>query len=245
MQDKLTGLTAEDAAAAQKKFDTLKGQVGEAEAMRILEEQGVKGLENQVGVQDKFNATIEKLKEVFVTVANAIMPIVDIIAQVMMAIGSLLSALDPIIQTTLVGVSIITDLVRGITTGFGLWGDFGGFTSTAKQIEATEISTTKNWGAKNLGLTEGGQAENVAMMATGGIVNSPTNAIIGEAGPEVVIPLSSNTPAINVDMSATNALLSQLTNSTTNVDMSTTNTLLEKIFKKTPEMAPLGLYEVQ
>ena len=28
-------------------------------------------------------------------------------------------------------------------------------------------------------------------------------------------------------------------------DMSTTNALLEKIFKKTPEMAPLGLYEVQ
>ena len=35
--------------------------------MRILEKQGVKGLENQVGVQDKFNATVEKLKEVFVT----------------------------------------------------------------------------------------------------------------------------------------------------------------------------------
>jgi hypothetical protein len=28
-------------------------------------------------------------------------------------------------------------------------------------------------------------------------------------------------------------------------DMSTTNALLEKIFKKTPEMSPLGMYEVQ
>ena len=28
-------------------------------------------------------------------------------------------------------------------------------------------------------------------------------------------------------------------------DMSATNALLEKLVKKTPEMAPLGLYEVQ
>ena len=35
----------------------------------------------------------------------------------------------------------------------------------------------------------------------------------------------------------------QVVQSTT--DMSTTNALLEKIFKKTPEMAPLGMYEVQ
>lgn len=35
----------------------------------------------------------------------------------------------------------------------------------------------------------------------------------------------------------------QVVQSTT--DMSTTNALLEKIFKKTPEMSPLGMYEVQ
>ena len=63
-------------------------------------------------------------------------------------------------------------------------------------------------------------------MATGGIVTGPTNAIVGEAGPEAVIPLSGNSPAIKVDNSETNRLLAQL-------------------IKKTPEMAPLGLYEVQ
>ncbi len=246
MQDKLTGLTAEDAAAAQKKFDTLKGQVGEAEAMRILEEQGVKGLENQVGVQDKFNATIEKLKEVFVTVANAIMPIIDIIANVFGLVGSIMKFLDPMIQTVLVGVAAVQDLLSGIGWLFGA--EFGDSAIKA-QIQTAESSAQANYGVSGDAFGNDQRIRNrdndPVEMATGGIVNSPTNAIIGEAGPEVVIPLSSNTPAINVDMSATNALLSKLTNSTTNVDMSTTNTLLEKIFKKTPEMAPLGLYEVQ
>lgn len=225
LQEQLSHLTEEDAKAATAKFEKLKAQFGVQEAQRILEQEGVEGLEKQVGAQERFNQTIEKLKEVFVTVANAIMPIIDIVAQVMGAIGSVLSALDPIIQTTLVGVSIITDLVRGITTGFGLWGDFGGFTSTAKQIEATEISTTKNWGAKNLGFTEGGRSANETMMAAGGIVTGPTRAVVGEAGPEAVVPLSDNSPMIK--------------------QANETNTLLRELIGKTPEYSPLSLYQVQ
>jgi hypothetical protein len=38
-----------------------------------------------------------------------------------------------------------------------------------------------------LGMTSGG---NIPKMATGGIVNSPTIAMIGEAGPEAVVPLN-------------------------------------------------------
>jgi phage-related minor tail protein len=40
---------------------------------------------------------------------------------------------------------------------------------------------------ERLGMTSGG---NIPKMATGGIVNSPTIAMIGEAGPEAVVPLS-------------------------------------------------------
>ncbi len=229
LQDQLKGLTEDDAKAATAKFETLKAQVGEAEAMRILEKEGVEGLNNQVGAQDKFNATIEKLKEVFVTVGNAIMPIIDILASVFSLIGGIMKILDPIIQTTLVGVALIEDLVRGLSTGFGLWGDFDGSfegSATQKRIGAVESSTSKNWGATNLGFTEEGQAANAAMMAKGGIVNGPTRAIVGEAGPEAVIPLSGNSPSIKVDNSETNALLAQL-------------------IKKTPDMAPMGLYEIQ
>ena len=229
LQDQLKGLTEDDAKAATAKFETLKAQVGEAEAMRILEKEGVEGLNNQVGAQDKFNATIEKLKEVFVTVGTAIMPIVDILASVFSLIGGIFKILDPMIQTTLVGVALIEDLVRALSTGFGLWGDFDGSfegSATQKRIGAAESSASKNWGAKNWGVTQAGDDAEAAMMAKGGIVNGPTRAIVGEAGPEAVIPLSGNSPAIKVDNSETNALLAQL-------------------IKKTPDMAPMGLYEIQ
>lgn len=44
-----------------------------------------------------------------------------------------------------------------------------------------------------LGHTVGGQTV-IPRLATGGIVDSPTTALIGEAGPEAVIPLSQNAP---------------------------------------------------
>ena len=79
--------------------------------------------------------------------------------------------------------------------------------------------------AQSVGVEAPTDPKKYAMLADGGIITGPTRAIVGEAGPEAVIPLSGNTPSL--------------------VDMSSTNTLLEKLVKKTPEMAPLGLYEVQ
>ncbi len=46
-------------------------------------------------------------------------------------------------------------------------------------------------------------------MATGGIVTGPTRAIVGEAGPEAVVPLSDNSPIIK-QANETNTLLKQL-----------------------------------
>ena len=223
LQDQLKGLTEEDAKAATAKFETLKAQVGEAEAMRILEKQGVEGLNNQVGAQDKFNATIEKLKEVFVTVANAIMPIVSIIAKLFGFVGKIMSFLDPMIQTVLVGVAAIEDLINGIGWLFG--GDFGD-SAIKGQIQAAEASAQANYGFSGDAFGDDQSIKNRTPMAKGGIVTGPTNALVGEAGPEAVIPLSGNSPAINIDNSETNALLAQL-------------------IKKTPDMAPMGLYEIQ
>jgi len=221
LQDQLKGLTEEDAKAASEKFEILKEQVGAAEAMRILEKKGVEGMNNQVGVQDKFNATVEKLKEVFVVVGNAIMPIIDIIASVFSLIGGIMKILDPIIQTTLVGVALIEDLIRGISTGFGLFGDFDGSfegSATQKRIAATEVSTNNLIGT-NFGTTQEGRDAKATKMAKGGIVKGPTRAIIGEAGPEAVIPLSGNAPALKVDNKETNNLLKIIADKLTTVDM--------------------------
>jgi hypothetical protein len=206
LQDELTGLTADDAAEATKKFNMLKAQVGEAEAMRVLQEEGIDQLNHQVGVQDKFNATVEKLKEVFVTVANAIMPIVDIIADVFGLVGSIMKFLDPMIQTVLVGVAAVQDLLSGIGWLFGA--DFGDSAIKA-QIQTAEQSAQDNYGVSGDAFGEDWSIKDRTAMADGGIVTGPTNALVGEAGPEAVIPLSDNSPVIK-QANETNTLLKQL-----------------------------------
>jgi hypothetical protein len=226
LRDQLQGLTAEDAALETKKFEQLKGQVGEQEAMKILQEQGVEGLDKQVGMADKMNAQMEKLKEIFVIVGEALMPILDIFVSIFDLIGPIMKILEPMIQTILVGVGALTDLVKGVgwllTAGNMEFGE----SATKKQIQKAESSAQKNYGFSGDAFGEDKSIRNRAEMAAGGIVTGPTNALVGEAGPEAVIPLSGNSPQIKVDNSETNALLKQL-------------------IRKTPEMAPLGLYEVQ
>ena len=226
LRDQLQGLSAEDAALETKKFEQLKAQVGEQEAMRILEEQGVEGLDKQVGMADKLNATMEKLKEVFVMVGEALMPILDIFVSIFDFIGPIMKILDPMIQTILVGVGALTDLVKLIGVGVTFGGMEFGESATKKQIQKAEASAQKNYGFSGDAFGDDWAIKDRTAMAAGGIVTGPTNALVGEAGPEAVIPLSGNSPQIKVDNSETNALLKQL-------------------IRKTPEMAPLGLYEVQ
>jgi TP901 family phage tail tape measure protein len=65
----------------------------------------------------------------------------------------------------------------------------------AKKPAATPVKAPKP--AINQGLLN--KFKNIPMMAAGGIVNTPTLAMIGEAGPEAVIPLTGN----NMPMGAT------------------------------------------
>jgi phage-related protein len=95
----------------------------------------------------------------------------------------------------------------GARMGAGLWngikgiiGDVGGFGKSLYNAVAQSINwlidKIKNWhftigafGVHHTFKPFGGIPE-IPLMAKGGIVNSPTLAMVGEAGPEAVIPLS-------------------------------------------------------
>jgi len=87
-------------------------------------------------------------------------------------------------------------------------------TAMGRQAGKIETSAQDSYGY-NFGFTEEGAA---AKMASGGIVTGPTRAIVGEAGPEAVVPLSDNSPMIK-QANKTNALLEQLIKSQPKVDM--------------------------
>ena len=236
LEDKLKGLTAEKAAAATKDFETLKAKVGEQEAMRILEERGAAGLKKQVGMADKFNASMEKMKEIFVVVGEAIMPLLDMMASIFTIIGPLLKILNPIITTALMPLMVTIDAVEAIIYGakklmnfFGASFDtsefaFGKNTISQgnKMMDSVGVDSSKH------GMNEQKFNGDEMFMAKGGIVNGPTRAIVGEAGPEAVIPLSDNSPMIK-QANKTNDLLEALLNQQS----------------KQPQLSSVGLYEVQ
>ena len=219
LQEQLVGLSGKEAEQAEADFQRRVAVVGIAQAQRELEKEGVDGLRQQAGMADRLAAAMDKVNEVFVSLIEPLMPILDIFMGIFSILGPIMKLLNPFIQFAATGFSAIADVLTGLTGG-----GFG-FENTKTSVKRTEDASQAVFGTSaDIYGRYGNDGE--LKMAKGGIVTGPTRAIVGEAGPEAVIPLSTNTPAINVDMSATNALLTQLV-------------------KKTPEMAPLGLYEVQ
>ena len=76
-REALTKLSGVEGANAKEKFDNLVKQVGLEEAKKRL---GDEQLANQMAsqsIQDRFNKTIEKLRDIFVTIAEPILQILD------------------------------------------------------------------------------------------------------------------------------------------------------------------------
>jgi hypothetical protein len=102
---KLSGVEGKD---AKEKFDNLVKQVGMEEAKRRLGNEQLSNQFEQQSVQEKFNQTVEKLKEIFMNVANALMPIFDIfssifniVGPIVGLIGQMVSFMSPILKPLL------------------------------------------------------------------------------------------------------------------------------------------------
>ena len=219
LQDQLKGLSADDAAAAKAKFETLKAQFGIEEAQRILQEEGVAGLEKQVGIADRFNASMDKLKEVFALFGEALMPIFDILVTVFDLIGPLMKLINPVLQTLVFPLGLVADLLNGIIflakSVANLFGaNFDTSYSPLKNTFDAGNRMLESVGAGDMAT----DPNKFKTMATGGIVTGPTRAIVGEAGPEAVVPLSDNSPMIK-QANETNSLLKQLIKAQPKVDM--------------------------
>jgi hypothetical protein len=65
-------------------------------------------------LQDKFNATVEKLKAIFVDVASALTPILSVLGDVFSIVGKIFEFLSPLMGT-----------ITGIATGFAVGGPVG------------------------------------------------------------------------------------------------------------------------
>ena len=90
IQDQLEGATGKEAEEKRKILDSQIASNGLAATQNKLAEDGFSTLEDQASMQDKFNASVEKLKEVFATVAEAMMPMLNILSSVFDIVGLIL-----------------------------------------------------------------------------------------------------------------------------------------------------------
>jgi uncharacterized membrane protein len=112
-REALSKLGAKEGQSAQDRYNELKAQgMSEAEIAQKLGSDEQARMYEQQGLQEKFNQTIEKLKEIFVSVGNALMPIFDIFSSIFDIVGPIVGLIGQM-------VSFISPLVKPILLIYG------------------------------------------------------------------------------------------------------------------------------
>ena len=147
VQENLGTATGDAADKRKAILESLTNELGVEGAKRKLEKDGIENIQKQAGVQDRFNKSIEKLKEIFVVVAEAVMPILDVVMSVFQIIGPIMKILNPFLQTIGLIISLIGDAIKGVMSLFGAEVEFSSgaaYDRTYKSIEALGIEGDKS-----------------------------------------------------------------------------------------------------
>jgi len=120
---------------------------GEDELAEMIEKQTM---------QEKFNATVDKLKAIFTDVATAFMPIVEVLGGVFSFIGEIIKLVDPFIGTI---TGALTGFLAGGPVGALIGGAIGGIGDISRAIPKAQYGAS---------ITQGGRV------------------MVGEVGPEIV-----------------------------------------------------------
>jgi len=99
-REAMAKLSDQEGNTAQERFNNLVKEVGMEEAKRRLGDESLANLYSQQNVQERFNASVEKLKDIFVSIAEPILkivsPFVDLVTNILPAVNFLL---QPILGT--------------------------------------------------------------------------------------------------------------------------------------------------
>jgi uncharacterized membrane protein len=95
----LNKLGDKDAKTAQEAYDKLKAQgYSEAEIAKKLGDEELGRMLEQQSIQERFNQTVEKLKEIFINVANVLMPIFDVFAGIFEIVGPIVGLIGQLVS---------------------------------------------------------------------------------------------------------------------------------------------------
>jgi hypothetical protein len=117
-KEALTKLSAEEGESAQQAFNRLVKTVGIEEAKKRLGDDALANQFEQQSIQEKFNTTIEKLKEIFISLVQPLLPILDIFTAVLKPVGVLAGWIGQL--SKFLG-KITGGYLPILLTGFGAW----------------------------------------------------------------------------------------------------------------------------
>jgi hypothetical protein len=115
-KEALTKLSGKEGESAQAAFNRLVQEVGMEEAKKRLGDEQLANQFEQQSVQERFNDTIEKLKEVFVSLVTPLMPVIDAFAEIFKIVGPIAGVLGQIVKYLVIAGKYILPLIAGFKT---------------------------------------------------------------------------------------------------------------------------------
>ena len=95
----LNKLGVKDAKNAQEAYNALKAQgYSQAEIAQKLGNEELTRMLEQQSIQERFNQTVEKLKEIFINVANVLMPILDVFSGIFLVVGPIVGLIGQLVS---------------------------------------------------------------------------------------------------------------------------------------------------
>jgi hypothetical protein len=86
----MSKLSQIDGDTAKEKYDNAVKQYGVEKANKMLGDETLAQQMQSASTQEKFNASIEKLKDIFVTLIDPLMPVLNIFADILSIVGLLM-----------------------------------------------------------------------------------------------------------------------------------------------------------
>jgi hypothetical protein len=139
-REALTKLSDVEGKDAKEKFNNLVKQVGLEEAKKRLGDEALANQFAQQSVQERFAQATEKLKEVFISIAE---PVLAILSPIVDLVTTILPAVNLLLQPLITGFQFIADTIGFISGGISMfagWMKEGSAAATALKIVLAPIA---------------------------------------------------------------------------------------------------------
>jgi hypothetical protein len=253
-QEQLAGASGEEAEKRQKLLDARIEEVGLEQAKKELADGGLENLESQAAASQRLEATVQKISDLFMGIADTVLsivsPVVDILYPVFNGIASAISlmfdglkgiaiVLSPIIALVallniqLIGAALLS-MAQSVWLALGAIPFIGPILATAATLAGAGLIYRY---AKAGDVMSPADGKTQVSTKEGGLFElSPNDDLIAAPGAAAKMQGGGGSTVVQQDNSETNNLLKQLIS---------TNQEGNSLQKKKPELSPVGLYEVQ